>query len=299
VISSQDWHPADHGSFAAAHPGSSPGDVVELGGVSQVLWPDHCVRGTPGASFHSSLDVAWICRVIRKGADPDMLACGWARWLYFRNNTDVERSLSARPAGASPQQTAATLTAIVGRSLPYARTDTGARYGIRAKCDRRAGNLLVLLQVHRGGLDGPLVREVRASELRIWPGGKPFPARIVERSMDALGRCRMTEEYTVRKAWFGKAAGMASAVPSIESAIQVSDRRLAEPFSYAVSSTWLTRSEAAARYERVLRDRTEAHRRRATRRLVSPVFAMGSIMVIVAGGVILWKRQRGVTKPGA
>lgn len=70
VVATQDWHPADHGSFASAHPGSSPGDVVELGGVSQVLWPDHCVQGTPGASFHSSLDVAWICRVIRKGADP-------------------------------------------------------------------------------------------------------------------------------------------------------------------------------------------------------------------------------------
>ncbi|TDB39523.1 MAG: bifunctional nicotinamidase/pyrazinamidase [Actinobacteria bacterium] len=70
VVATQDWHPAGHGSFASRHPGASPGDVVQLGGVEQVLWPDHCVQGAPGASFHSALDVARIDRVIRKGADP-------------------------------------------------------------------------------------------------------------------------------------------------------------------------------------------------------------------------------------
>ncbi len=70
VVASQDWHPAGHGSFASSHPGASPGDVVELGGVEQVLWPDHCVQGAPGASFHSRLDVAGIGHVIRKGTDP-------------------------------------------------------------------------------------------------------------------------------------------------------------------------------------------------------------------------------------
>lgn len=72
VVATQDWHPVGHGSFASAYPGSSPGDVVELGGVSQVLWPDHCVQGTPGASFHSALDVARIDAVVRKGADPSV-----------------------------------------------------------------------------------------------------------------------------------------------------------------------------------------------------------------------------------
>jgi nicotinamidase/pyrazinamidase len=70
VVASQDWHPADHGSFASNHPGAKPGDVVRLGGVEQVLWPDHCVQGTPGASFHSALDVAYIDHVVRKGVDP-------------------------------------------------------------------------------------------------------------------------------------------------------------------------------------------------------------------------------------
>lgn len=70
VVASQDWHPADHGSFASNHPGMKPGDVTMLGGVEQVLWPDHCVQGSPGASFHSGLDVAVIDHVVRKGADP-------------------------------------------------------------------------------------------------------------------------------------------------------------------------------------------------------------------------------------
>jgi nicotinamidase/pyrazinamidase len=70
VVASQDWHPADHGSFASSHPGTAPGDVVDLGGVDQVLWPDHCVQNSPGASFHSGLDVAGIDHVVHKGTDP-------------------------------------------------------------------------------------------------------------------------------------------------------------------------------------------------------------------------------------
>lgn len=69
VVATQDWHPPDHGSFASTHAGQAPGAVVDLGGVRQVLWPDHCVQGTPGASFHSDLDVAPIRAVVRKGTD--------------------------------------------------------------------------------------------------------------------------------------------------------------------------------------------------------------------------------------
>ncbi|MGB4440655.1 MAG: bifunctional nicotinamidase/pyrazinamidase [Coriobacteriia bacterium] len=69
VVATQDWHPAGHGSFASAHAGRAPGDVIDLGGVQQVLWPDHCVQNTPGASFHSALDVAGIDHVVRKGTD--------------------------------------------------------------------------------------------------------------------------------------------------------------------------------------------------------------------------------------
>ena len=51
VVATQDWHPPDHGSFASNHPGKRPGDVIDLDGIEQMLWPDHCVRNTAGAEF--------------------------------------------------------------------------------------------------------------------------------------------------------------------------------------------------------------------------------------------------------
>jgi nicotinamidase/pyrazinamidase len=70
VCATQDWHPADHGSFAVNHPGRKPFELGELGGMPQVLWPAHCVQGTPGAEFHPQLDRARIAQVVRKGTDP-------------------------------------------------------------------------------------------------------------------------------------------------------------------------------------------------------------------------------------
>ena len=70
VVATQDWHPADHGSFAANHPGRKPYDVGMLAGLSQVFWPVHCVQGTPGAEFHAQLDLQRFARVFRKGTDP-------------------------------------------------------------------------------------------------------------------------------------------------------------------------------------------------------------------------------------
>jgi nicotinamidase/pyrazinamidase len=69
VVATQDWHPRDHGSFAANHPGTAPGQVIDLHGLSQVLWPVHCVQGTRGAELHDELDRARITAVFRKGSD--------------------------------------------------------------------------------------------------------------------------------------------------------------------------------------------------------------------------------------
>jgi nicotinamidase/pyrazinamidase len=69
VVATQDWHPADHASFAPQHPGKQPGDLIELAGLPQVLWPPHCVQGTPGAELHAGLDRARITEVIPKGTD--------------------------------------------------------------------------------------------------------------------------------------------------------------------------------------------------------------------------------------
>jgi len=67
IVVTQDWHPAGHLSFASAHPGRHPFETVELPYGTQVLWPDHCVQGTPGAEFHPDLDVPHAELVLRKG----------------------------------------------------------------------------------------------------------------------------------------------------------------------------------------------------------------------------------------
>jgi nicotinamidase/pyrazinamidase len=70
VVATQDWHPPDHGSFAANHPGKAPGDVVTLNGLQQILWPIHCVQDTPGSQFVSGLNRERWSAVFRKGTDP-------------------------------------------------------------------------------------------------------------------------------------------------------------------------------------------------------------------------------------
>ena len=70
VVATQDWHPREHGSFSANHSGKKPGEVIELNGLTQILWPVHCVQGTRGAEFAPSLDVSHVARVFRKGTDP-------------------------------------------------------------------------------------------------------------------------------------------------------------------------------------------------------------------------------------
>ena len=99
VVASQDWHPSDHGSFASAHDGRAPGDLAELGGLPQVLWPDHCVQNTPGASFHSGLDVARIDEVVRKGTDPEIDSYS----AFFDNDHRKDTGLTSllRDAGVS------------------------------------------------------------------------------------------------------------------------------------------------------------------------------------------------------
>lgn len=69
VIATKDWHPPDHGSFAANHRGRRPGEVVDLDGVDQILWPVHCVQGSRGADFAPGLETAWIDKVFYKGTD--------------------------------------------------------------------------------------------------------------------------------------------------------------------------------------------------------------------------------------
>jgi nicotinamidase/pyrazinamidase len=96
VVATQDWHPADHGSFAVNHPGTAPYQTIDLFGLPQVLWPAHCVQGTHGAELHAALDRSRISHVVRKGTDPTVdsysgffdngkrKATGLATWLRGR-----------------------------------------------------------------------------------------------------------------------------------------------------------------------------------------------------------------------
>jgi nicotinamidase/pyrazinamidase len=70
IIATQDWHPAGHGSFASSHPGKQPGEVIDLNGLQQILWPDHCVQDSPGAAFSEALNTKAIIKVFKKGTDP-------------------------------------------------------------------------------------------------------------------------------------------------------------------------------------------------------------------------------------
>lgn len=70
VVLTQDWHPADHASFAANHPGAAPFSQTEMPYGPQVLWPTHCVQGSSGAAFHPDLDAARADLILRKGFRP-------------------------------------------------------------------------------------------------------------------------------------------------------------------------------------------------------------------------------------
>ena len=72
VVATQDWHPANHASFAVNHAGAQVGDVIEVGGVPQVLWPAHCVQNTRGAAFHRQFDTSGLDAVFQKGLDPEI-----------------------------------------------------------------------------------------------------------------------------------------------------------------------------------------------------------------------------------
>ena len=67
VLLTQDWHPAGHSSFASQHVGHAPFTQIDMPYGMQTLWPDHCIIGTKGAEFHSSLDVPHAEIIIRKG----------------------------------------------------------------------------------------------------------------------------------------------------------------------------------------------------------------------------------------
>ncbi len=101
IVATQDWHPPDHGSFAANHPGRAVFETIDLHGLPQTLWPVHCVAEASGAAFADALDTASIEKVFRKGTRPEIdsysgfhdngrrHSTGMADWLRGRGVTQV------------------------------------------------------------------------------------------------------------------------------------------------------------------------------------------------------------------
>lgn len=101
VVATQDWHPADHGSFAANHPWRKPGQVIQLDGLAQVLWPIHCVQDSWGSEFVAELDLSQVDCVFQKGTDRlidsysafydngHRKSTGLAEWLRKRGVSEV------------------------------------------------------------------------------------------------------------------------------------------------------------------------------------------------------------------
>lgn len=71
IVFTQDWHPAGHKSFASNN-GRQVGETITLNGISQFMWPDHCVQDTLGAEFHPGLNVRNATHIIQKGKNPDI-----------------------------------------------------------------------------------------------------------------------------------------------------------------------------------------------------------------------------------
>ena len=72
VIATKDWHPKNHISFASNHTDKKIGDIINVNGVDQVLWPDHCIQNSYGSDFPEQLDISKLAKVVYKGSDANI-----------------------------------------------------------------------------------------------------------------------------------------------------------------------------------------------------------------------------------
>jgi nicotinamidase/pyrazinamidase len=90
VILTQDWHPAQHSSFASNHQNQAPFNSLQMPYGQQILWPDHCVQGSDGARFHSALRVDAADLILRKGYNPAIDSYS----AFFENDQKTPTGLS-------------------------------------------------------------------------------------------------------------------------------------------------------------------------------------------------------------
>lgn len=96
VVATQDWHPQGHRSFASAHEGKKPFEVIYLNGLQQVLWPDHCVQGTPGAELSNAIHLNKVEAIFRKGMDSGIDSYSGFYDNGYRKATGLAGYLKAR-----------------------------------------------------------------------------------------------------------------------------------------------------------------------------------------------------------
>jgi nicotinamidase/pyrazinamidase len=102
VVATRDWHPPDHCSFASQHPDAELYATVEIDGIQQTLWPDHCVRGTAGAAFHPRLEVERLNLILHKG-----MRCGLDSYsAFFENDRHTSTGLAGYLTGLGVQRVA-------------------------------------------------------------------------------------------------------------------------------------------------------------------------------------------------
>lgn len=96
VIATQDWHPTNHGSFADNYENQVPGNMIELDGLEQVLWPIHCVQGSQGAQFVATLNQNKIARIFQKGLNPNIDSYSGFYDNRHRNSTGMSEYLKEK-----------------------------------------------------------------------------------------------------------------------------------------------------------------------------------------------------------
>lgn len=96
IVATQDWHPANHLSFASAHPGKNVFETTKLGDTEQILWPDHCVQGTKGAEIAEGLSLNRVAAIFRKGMHPEIDSYSTFHDNEYKNSTGLADFLKGK-----------------------------------------------------------------------------------------------------------------------------------------------------------------------------------------------------------
>jgi nicotinamidase/pyrazinamidase len=165
VVATQDWHPGGHISFASSHEGKEPFQPIEIAGAKQMLWPDHCVEGTPGADFHPDLDSAAFRVVLRKGTNREVDSYS----AFVENDRRTTTGLAGllRELGVERIFVSGLATDVCVRATALDGRDTGFEVALLEDACRAVdvppGNLASALEEMRGRG----VRILRTDELKV------------------------------------------------------------------------------------------------------------------------------------